>query len=753
MSIDEGDLPDRDVTPPLSQRPKRANAGAGVERLEMGHGTKEYASVKNVQLIMKNGVKYSIQDRRDILRRALHVILTQMSANEGIRKFGQRAVSAMIKELKQLDEGAMPGKPAVAPIDPDLLSKEEKSRALDAVNLIKQKRNGNIKGRTCANGAKQRRYVKEGEIISSPTASLESIIATLVIDAYEERYSVIADVPGAYLHAEMPPNKRVLLKLKGQFVDIMCKVNPEYQKYVRYEGRTKVLYLKVLRAIYGCLESALLWYNLYSTTLKNMGFVLNPYDLCVANKTVNGSQCTVVFYVDDNKVSHKEPGVVDEVINELKKHFGELTVETGPEFNFLGMNVKMRKDKKIEIEMKNQILEAIEWLDEDLTEKPNTPANKNLFNVTEESISLNDEKSDVFHSIVAKLLYITKRARPDVETAISFLCRRVSKSTMEDWKKLRRVLAYLKNTINDIRIIGANNLQEVYTWVDAAYGVHDDMRSHTGGVMSLGVGTIHKKSSVQKLNVKSSTEAELVGTSEYMPYNIWFYNFMEAQGYKVSDNILFQDNQSAMKMEINGRRSCTGNSRHVNIRHFFVKDLVDKKQVRVVYCPTGRMLADFYTKPVQGELFRFFRSIVMGHTSITEVVGINDEMKERVSKWEKYEEIFFSSIKDSNTVGEMEKIEKCSNTERSEFLLKNKKENIFIPKDKKENIFIPKDKNIPLRTCEYRKSTDGKNILDGRKPFNDMKRQNNVIKDKISAIVPSIRTYADVVNNKMKVKR
>ena len=388
----------------------------------------------------------------------------------------------------------------------------------------------------------------------------------------------------------------------------------------------------------------------------------------------------------------------------------------------------MRKDKKIEIEMKNQILEAIEWLDEDLTEKPNTPANKNLFNVTEESISLNDEKSDVFHSIVAKLLYITKRARPDVETAISFLCRRVSKSTMEDWKKLRRVLAYLKNTINDIRIIGANNLQEVYTWVDAAYGVHDDMRSHTGGVMSLGVGTIHQKSSVQKLNVKSSTEAELVGTSEYMPYNIWFYNFMEAQGYKVSDNILFQDNQSAMKMEINGRRSCTGNSRHVNIRHFFVKDLVDKKQVRVVYCPTGRMLADFYTKPVQGELFRFFRSIVMGHTSITEVVGINDEMKERVSKWEKYEEIFFSSIKDSNTVGEMEKIEKCSNTERSEFLLNDKKENIFIPKDKKENIFIPKDKNIPVRACEYRKSTDGKIILDGRKPFNNIKRQNNVIK-------------------------
>ena len=146
-----------------------------------------------------------------------------------------------------------------------------------------------------------------------------------------------------------------------------------------------------------------------------------------------------------------------------------------------------------------------------------------------ESTALNDQKSEIFHSVVAKLLYITKRARPDIETAVSFLCKRASKSTVEDWKKLRRVLAFLQSTINDIRIIGANSLQEVYTWIDAAYGVHDDMRSHTGGVISLGTGTMHQKSSVQKLNVKSSTEAEIVDTSEYMPYNVWFNHFMEAQ--------------------------------------------------------------------------------------------------------------------------------------------------------------------------------------------------------------------------------
>ena len=121
----------------------------------------------------------------------------------------------MFKELKQLDDGPMSGKRAVRPIDPDTLTKDQKSRVLEAVNLIKEKRDGKIKGRTCADGAKQRKYVKEGEIMSSPTAVLESIVATFLIDAYEERHVAIADVPGAYLHAEMPPGKMVLLKLRG----------------------------------------------------------------------------------------------------------------------------------------------------------------------------------------------------------------------------------------------------------------------------------------------------------------------------------------------------------------------------------------------------------------------------------------------------------------------------------------------------------------------------------------------------------
>ena len=143
------------------------------------------------------------------------------------------------------------------------------------------------------------------------------------------------------------------------------------------------------------------------------------------------------------------------------------------------------------------------------------------------------------------------------------------------------------------------------------------MRSQTGGAMSMGHGILHCKSGKQKLNVKSSTEAELVGTSDYLPYNLWLIMFMGQQGYPIKNNILYQDNQSEIRMLKNGRNSCTGNSRHVHIRYFFIKDRVDKGEVKVEYCPTELMLADFYTKPLQGRLFKRFRDVLMGYEPIS----------------------------------------------------------------------------------------------------------------------------------------
>ena len=106
------------------------------------------------------------------LHRSVEIMFTQTSAKRGIAQFRERAVATIIKEYKQLDEGSFPVKPVVEPIAHQDLTKEQKNRALEAVNPIKEKKHGIIKGRTCADGSKKRKYLKEGNNISSPTVSL-----------------------------------------------------------------------------------------------------------------------------------------------------------------------------------------------------------------------------------------------------------------------------------------------------------------------------------------------------------------------------------------------------------------------------------------------------------------------------------------------------------------------------------------------------------------------------------------------------
>ena len=104
--------------------------------------------------------------------------------------------------------------------------------------MIKEKRHGIIKGRAYTNGSQQIKYLKAYELVASPTVSIESLLTTLLVDAYKEREVATFDVPGVYLHAELSKNgnkERLLLKLTGDFVDIICEVNPEHSENIIYE--------------------------------------------------------------------------------------------------------------------------------------------------------------------------------------------------------------------------------------------------------------------------------------------------------------------------------------------------------------------------------------------------------------------------------------------------------------------------------------------------------------------------------------
>ena len=170
---------------------------------------------------------------------------------------------------------------------------------------------------------------------------------------------------------------------------------------------------------------------------------------------------------------------------------------------------------------------------------------------------LSPSEFERIRSVVCKLLYVTLCGRPDILLAVVFLASCVSKATLQDQTKLKWLLEYLYGTYDLPLILGADNIQTMYTFVDTSYAVHDDMKSHTGGVITFGCGGIACKSTKQKVVTKSSTEAELVGASEYLPSTIWVQNFLQAQGFPHRTSYFEQDNQSAICLERNGRASAS----------------------------------------------------------------------------------------------------------------------------------------------------------------------------------------------------
>ena len=389
---------------------------------------------------------------------------------------------------------------------------------------------------------------------------------------------------------------KVVMKLEGVMAEIIIKIDPKkYEKFVVQENGKDVIYVILTKALYGTLQAALLFWQNLSTQLQEWGFEINPYDFCVANKTIDGKQCTIIWHVDDLKISHVGPKAVTTILDLLDARYGQeivggvqapITFTSGKKHDYLGMLLDYTETGVVKIDMQEYVTKILGEMPEDMDGTASSPAAEYLFTIKNGIELLNQEKSEFFHATVAKLLFLCKRGRPDIQTAIAFLCTRVQAPTKHDYNKLSRTIKYLRNTTKLVLRLSADNLTIVKWWVDASYGVHHDMKSHTGGVMSLGTGAAYSTSKKQKLNTKSSTEAELVGIEDVLPQALWTKYFMEAQGYGIT-TLLHQDNQSTIKLADNGKASSGKGTRHINIRYFFITDHIARKEVAIQYCPTN----------------------------------------------------------------------------------------------------------------------------------------------------------------------
>ena len=565
------------------------------------------------------------------------MLFAQFSLRRGIKEFGERAEQGAIKEMKQMHD-----MDAFIPRHFESLTKEERMRALSTLIFLKEKSSGDIKGRTCVNGAPQREYIRK-EDAASPTAATDSLFITGAIDAHERRHVACCDLPGAFLHCVT--DEHVIVVLRGELAELMVQVDPSiYRQYVSTDKRgNPVLYMQLYKSVYGLMRSSLLFYRKLRGELESYGLTVNPYDPCVANMMVPKSmavesperhrsegnpppvdetanvdsdlvQLTVLWHVDDLKISCVNEFEITKLLLYLKSIYGNnISINRGKVHDYLGMTMDFSEDGVFRVTMLPFIDTIFADFPEPITRSAPSPYTDYLFKVRDEEDAqlLSPARAVSFHRSVAQLLFLCYRARKDIQPAVSFLTSRVRKPDEDDWGKLKRVLKYLKGTRSLPLRLTVDDLT-MATWnIDASHAVHWDCKGQTGAGMTLGKGAITSFSRKQKINTKSSTESEIVGVDDAMPSVLWCLYFIQAQGYNMTHALVQQDNKSAILMEVNGKMSSSKRTKHIRIKYFFVTDRVAQGDIVIEHKPTGEMWIDAHTKPKQGTPFRTDRSHVM----------------------------------------------------------------------------------------------------------------------------------------------
>jgi hypothetical protein len=535
--------------------------------------------------------------------------VSHLSVKDAIETHGLEATElAVTNEMFQ-----MLGKDVIEPVLYQDLNQEERAAIIPSFTFMKAKFTSTgdfdkLKARWTASGDKQDRTLYED--VSSPTVCVQALHSVAAIAAHEHREVVTVDVVGAYLNAEMTENK-VFLRVNKMSTEVLVKLDPKLEKFVNPKTGTMIVKLK--RALYGCIESGKQWYEHLRGSLEKMGFVRNPYEECTFNKQgAGGHQCTICVYVDDLFITCLDHDVIEEVLSDLKEVYKDLKIKRGLVHSYLGMTFDYSIPGEVKVTMENYVDELLKFCEIREDASSTVPAAPYLFNIRDDVQLLDKKHKDLYHTVVAKLLYLSKRVRLDILLANSVFCTRVKEPTIDDQNKLIKALEYLNCTkhLGKIMRPKAGEPLVVEVHVDSSHGVHTaDGRGQAGGVIGFkGECVLAAETSKHSIAAKSSAESELISVSDKLSPGIWQLNFMIGQGYvDIKPLILFQDNTSTIAMMLKGK-STSKRTRHINIRYFFVKDRIEvTKEVEVQYLPTDEMVADILTKPLQGEKFRYLR--------------------------------------------------------------------------------------------------------------------------------------------------
>ena len=509
------------------------------------------------------------------------------------------AEDAAIAEVK-----GILGKHTFAPAYLAKMTKEQKRTIIRCSLFFKEKFDLDgvfikLKARLVAGGDRQ---FDIGDV-SSPTVSSEALFATLAIAASEGRHLMSVDIESAYLECDMKGDP-VFMMLPPQLASIVVKLDPKFKPALNPNG---TLLVELKKALYGCKQSARLWYQKMAGTLIGLGYQANEVEQCVFNKSVGNSQLTVSIHVDDLLGSHVDEALLEKEMIKIGKSFSGYKLQKGPKLAHLGMTITRLKNGDIFADMGAYTKQSVDIWGDTVVHKH--PADANLF-VDIDDGPLDDDKKSKYHSCVQRLIYLAKKTRCDIAAAVSHLGSRVLKPSNDDWRKLDYLFGYLKFTLELGTLFKRNGNLDPAAFTDASFLAHMDMKSRSGILVILAGGVIYISSVKQKLVTKSTAESELVALCDGATALLVIRKFLHAQGHKLGKSIIMEDNKSTIEM-VKAGRPTSFRTKHIAMRYFFVKDYIESGELDVEYCLTGDMLSDMLTKPLMGSQFVYLRDKIV----------------------------------------------------------------------------------------------------------------------------------------------
>lgn len=468
----------------------------------------------------------------------------------------------------------------------ELVQLPKGKRAISTKWIFKTKRNndGEIirhKARLVARGFSQR-YGIDYEETYSPVVRYTSIRVLMSIAAIEKLKIHQMDAVTAYLQGDI--DEEIYIKQPEGYedgTDRVCRLN---------------------RSIYGLKQAGRCWNNKLDKTLKDFGLKASKMDPCIYHTC--DLKLIIAIYVDDFLIFYKDVNDLEKLKKDLCSSFK--MKDMGEAKGCIGIRIS-QSSRGIALDQNTYIKDVLKRFGMDDCKPIGNPCatDKGLPNDEEKSGELSNIP---YRQLVGCLLFIAQATRPDIAFAVNYASRFNNNFNLGHWKRLKRILRYLRGTKEYcLRYHNDGPLNDLSAYVDADHAAcKDTRRSVTGYVFILANGAISWRSSQQRTVALSSTEAEYMALSSAATEAIWISQLLTELGLKYGKIPIKCDNTSAISLaKSSGYRPRT---KHIDIRHHYVRQLIEENKIAVEYVSTDENIADELTKAVsKGKLELFIK--------------------------------------------------------------------------------------------------------------------------------------------------